>query len=157
MLLLIIVNKLNLNQLKARIKMTKSNTATNALKQARNIVQVSMAACDSSTQDYDLSEMKALVQEVWGNLQLNENDFFLEDIEGGEVRVIHSSIIDQLWTDGLLEIIKEGFGFHDTPDYVEIDWYATVENCKIDGIGSHFASYDGNEHQSGDYYIFRVN
>lgn len=33
----------------------------------------------------------------------------------------------------------------------------TKRYAQVDGYGNHFATYDGEEHEIGEYYVFRVN
>ncbi len=40
---------------------------------------------------------------------------------------------------------------------VPIDWEETAQNAYADGYGHTFASYDGDEHEAADHWIFRTN
>ena len=86
----------------------------------------------------------------WDNL-----DFMLE-CNGVEIRVISDEIIESTWEDELENLLRE---CHEIPPYLEnyIDYNAWVRDCKFDGMGHHFSSYDGSEYESENYYYFRVN
>lgn len=132
----------------------------NNIKIARNIFETSINACDETNEDYTFTEIKEKLQEIIDNL--GEQDFNLE-LCTGEVRIINSDDIDDIWTDSLIEQIKDCYEFpkvlEELPKWVtcEIDWEQTAENCKVDGLGHHFASYDGQEHSASGFYIFRTN
>lgn len=87
----------------------------------------------------------------------HDSDFYIDNLPYGQVRLIDKDEIDQIWTDSLIEQIKECYDLPDLPNFVEIDWEQTAQNCKVDGLGHHFASYDHEEHDCGNYYIFRTN
>jgi hypothetical protein len=126
----------------------------NMIKTARNILETSINAVDASPSDYTLTELKELMAEILDNTEV---DYCLELDGFGEVRLIHSDDMAEIWTESLLEQIKDCYELDKIPAFVSIDWEQTVENCKIDGMGHHFSSYDGNEYSSGDWYIFRTN
>lgn len=67
-------------------------------------------------------------------------DFWVDD-----VRFISEDVVDEVWTESLIEMIKDCYYLSDVPSFVEIDWEQTAENCKVDGMGHHFNSYDGSE------------
>ena len=69
------------------------------------------------------------------------------DFEVDNVRFISSDIIDDVWTVSLIDQIKDCYDLSDVPDFVAIDWEETAENCKVDGMGHHFNSYDGGEEE----------
>jgi len=113
----------------------------------------------------DYSEVKAIVEfcrdqfsepcvrEVIDKAVHNgEVDFWVDG-----VRFISECSIDQIWTDSLIEQIKECYDL-DLPDFIEVDWEATADNCKADGMGHHFNSYDGCEDEiyigSDLYHVF---
>lgn len=125
----------------------------NYIKAARNILETSIDAVDDNVNDYTLSELKNLMAEI---LNTTENDFELE-LEGGTVRLIHDDEIDQIWTDSLIDQVKECYNLDDIPPFISIDWEQTAENCKVDGMGHHFAGYDHEEHKAGYWNIFRTN
>lgn len=84
------------------------------------------------------------VVNLWG-----QEDFWVD-----EVRFIHEDGMDRIWTDSLIELIQDCYDLSDVPDFVEIDWEATAENCKVDGMGHHFNSYDGGEDEILCYHVF---
>lgn len=134
----------------------------NNIKIARNILETANNACDCTTDDYTFDELKEIMQEILDQIESNEEDFYLNSLACGEVRVIHEDVIDELWTEGLIDTTKECYdlsAINELPSFiaVNIDWNQTAENCKVDGKGHHFSSYDGQEHNTGSYYIFRTN
>ena len=137
-------------------------TYSNKLKTARAILETSNNACDCTCDDYTLSELKELMTTIIDKME-SEDDFWLDELGYGEVRVIDKEAIAELWHEGLIQTIKDCYDFADTleniPDWVacHIDWDQTAENCKVDGLGHHFASYDHEEHNTETHYIFRTN
>lgn len=132
----------------------------NDLHQARQVLEVAISAVDGSPQDYELYELKELLQEVLDNCD-NEDDFYLE-LSGGECRIIKKCGIDEIWYESLKEQIKDCYdlsSISNLPDFiaVEINWDATIKAAQQDGLGHHFSSYDGEEHSTDYYYIFRTN
>ncbi len=123
------------------------------IREALNIIQVSMSACDSELDDFSNWEFKELLEKVLDN---DEDDTSVE-LPSGECRLIDKDAIDQIWHDSLIEQIKDCYDLSEVPSFVEIDWDKTAENCKVDGLGHHFSSYDGNEHSTESFYIFRTN
>lgn len=100
-------------------------------------------------------EIKELLEAIETGMT-TEDDFNLE-LPSCEFRIIDGDEIDQIWTDGLIEQIKDCYDLSDLPKFVAIDWEKTAENCKVDGMGHHFASYDHNEHDAQGWHIFRTN
>ena len=133
----------------------------NNIKLARNILETANSACDCTNEDYTFSELKELIQEIIDNIY--QDDFNLGSLACGEVRIISSSAIGEIWHDSLIEQVKECYDFAKTienlPAWVacDIDWDQTAENCKRDGMGYHFAGYDHEEHSTDTHYIFRTN
>ena len=84
------------------------------------------------------------------------NDFYIEPESGGQYRLIHEDIIDGVFFEEIIELIKDCYDLN-LPSFIEIDWEATVNNCRMDGFGHHFSSYDGSEKHLDGYYIFRTN
>lgn len=125
------------------------------LTKAREILETCLNACDSTPQDYSFYELKELFADIRDNTS-NEDDFTIE-LCGGECRLIDSSAIGEIWTESLIDQIKECYDLSNLPEFVSIDWEQTAENCKVDGMGHHFASYDHEEHESNGFHIFRTN
>lgn len=125
------------------------------IKTARKILETCLNAVDSTCADYELYELKELIETIKDKTS-SEDDFWLE-LAGGEVRLIDEDEIDEIWADSLIDQIKECYDLSNLPSFVAIDWEQTAENCKIDGKGHHFSSYDGFEHYSEGWYIFRTN
>lgn len=124
------------------------------LKEALNIIETSLSATDTDLNDFDGWEFKELLEKVLD--EKDTDDFYLE-LPCGEVRIIDKEEIDQIWHDSLIEQIKECYDLSNLPGFVEIDWDATADNCKGDGLGHHFSTYDGGEHSTETHYIFRTN
>lgn len=142
----------------------KETNKMNKFKIARNILETANNACDCTNDDYTFTELKELMQEIIDNLEGNttnswhdSNDFTIEGLACGEVRVINSDSIGEIWHDSLIEQIKECYDLSNVPDFIAMDWDQTAENCKVDGLGHHFAGYDHEEHSTETHYIFRTN
>lgn len=112
-------------------------------------------ACDCDFDDFTITEIMDLIEEI--NNKTEIDDDFCIDLPCGECRLIGEDNIDEIWTDSLIETIKECYDLSDVPSFVVIDWEQTAENCKVDGMGYHFASYDHEEHFNNGFYIFRTN
>jgi hypothetical protein len=135
--------------------MTKVN---NNITKARNILSSCLDSVGGDSSDLCLFEAKDLIQEIIDNVvSCAEVDFNLEISNLGDVRIISEDHIDQVWTDSLIEQIKDCYDLSKVPSFVEIDWEATAENCKVDGMGHHFNHYDGGEENAEGVYIFRTN
>ena len=136
-------------------------TSINDLNKARLILETCLSATDSTTADLGLWEAKDLINEIKDKMN-TEADFYLDSLPCGEVRIIDENAIDEIWHDGLIEQIKECYEVDEVlenlPSFVvcEVDWDQTAENCKVDGMGHHFASYDHEEHSTQGFYIFRT-
>ena len=137
----------------------------NNIKLARSILETSNSACDCTNDDYTFTELKELVQEILDVIESGTDestDFTIDTLACGEVRVIHESVINELWSEGIEESIKDCYDLTNITDLpffivIDIDWEATVDNCKRDGMGHHFSGYDGEEHDTDGYHIFRTN
>ena len=106
--------------------------------------------------DYTFQEIMEIYLELKEKIERKDDDFSL-DLSAGEVRIINKTAIDEIWTESLIEQIKDCYELDNIPDFIEIDWEATAESCKVDGLGHHFNHYDGNEYETENYYIFRTN
>lgn len=113
-------------------------------------------ATDSNFDDFEIYEILDLIESIKNSMQ-TEDDFTIDDFPCGEVRVIDKDAIDQIWADSLIELVKDCYDLSEVPDFVVIDWEQTAENMKADGLGHHFAGYDHEEHESGNFHIFRTN
>ena len=106
------------------------------------------------------SEIKEVINKV---MEINENkdDFTIDGLwfscGSREIRIISESAIDDIWSKSLEEQIKECYDLGDSklPSFIEIDWEKTIDNCKQDGEGHHFSSWDGSEHQTENFYYFK--
>jgi len=127
----------------------------NDITKAREILETCLNAVDSTPEDYEFFELKGLMENIIDKCA-SENDFWLE-LAGGECRLIDENEIDEIWTESLIDQIEDCYDLSDLPNFVVIDWEQTAENCKVDGKGHHFASYDHEEHNSNGWYIFRTN
>jgi hypothetical protein len=88
--------------------------------------------------------------------KLDTDTDFSIDIDGEEYRVIHDDVIEGIWEESLRDLLEECY---EIPDFLAnyIDYDAWVSDCKVDGMGHHFAGYDGEEHGVADWYMFRTN
>lgn len=125
---------------------------------AITLLRTCLDAVDCSFEDLEYYEFFKLLDQFTDYINGNcEDDFYIDDLPCGEVRLIHESEIDDIWKESLIEMIKDCYDLSDVPSFVEIDWEATAKNCMVDGKGHHFASYDHQEHYSNGFYIFRIN
>ena len=109
--------------------------------------------CQASSLDLTLSETKEALESLNTSLC---NDFYFE-VDGEEWRILEEDAIDDIWTDSLIEMVKDCYDLSEVPSFVTIDWEQTAANCKVDGAGHHFSTYDGNEYTAANYFLFRTN
>ena len=105
--------------------------------------------------------MKNIIELLELNHDETENinaldDFCIEPESGGEYRLIREDVIDEIFFEEIMDLVMDCYDL-DFPDFVVIDWQATVHNCRIEGFGHHFSHYDGSEEHLDGYYIFRIN
>jgi hypothetical protein len=110
----------------------------------------------SCENDHSLEEVIEYYLELEEKIEDCESDFNL-CMSFGDVRIISKGSIDQIWTDSLIEQVKDCYDLSELPSFVKIDWEATAEECKVDGMGHHFNHYDGEELETSNYHIFRTN
>lgn len=121
-----------------------------------DVMNTALEATDSSISDFEPADLMELC------IQLNEDldgrciDLCL-DLPAGEVRIISSDHLEELWTESLIDQIKDCYDLGGMPEFMVVDWDATAEACKVDGMGHHFSSYDGGERNTENFYIFRTN
>ena len=85
------------------------------------------------------------------------SDYGLDfEFEGVEHRIIGKGEIDDIWTNSLIEQVKECYDLSDVPSFIAIDWNATAKACKVDGLGHHFNHYNGGELETSDFHVFRL-
>ena len=103
----------------------------------------------------DIEEIREVIEGV-NNSEYDVTDDFYVECNGVEIRVISNEIIESAWENELEDILRECY---EIPDFLEnyIDYNAWIRDCKFDGMGHHFSSYDGSEYESENYYYFRVN
>ena len=134
-----------------------TNSTNNNISKARNILSACLDSVGGDVSNLSLSEAKEFMQDIIDNVVECDNVDYNLDIDGGEVRIISEDHIDSVWTDSLIEQVKECYDLSEVPSFVVIDWEQTAENCKIDGMGHHFNNYDGGEENAEGVYIFRTN
>jgi len=106
---------------------------------------------------FDSDELQELCKNLGGA------DFHIK-LDGGEYRFIHDTEIEDIYAESIQELFESCYNLDDIPLVLSchIDWDGVVRDCMIDGYmidgyGHLFSSYDGYEHNAGDYYIFRTN
>lgn len=120
------------------------------------ILNIALDMADSDlVNDYIFEEIMEILIKLDDDLDTSP-DIHLE-LSAGDVRIIDKNAIDEIWTESLIEQIQDCYDLDNVPSFIEIDWQETAENCKVDGLGHHFASYDGHEEDTENFYIFRTN
>jgi hypothetical protein len=88
------------------------------------------------------------------------DDFYFE-FDGNEYRVLHQDSIWNIYVETIKEIVKDCYDLKldKFPDFIalSIDWEQTAQNAYADGYGHTFASYDGEEIETKQHHVFRVN
>ena len=112
-----------------------------------------------------LNELIELEQDDFVEIVQEEelsDDFRIELADGREYRFIDTNHIDDIFKQECRETIEDCCDLSDIPEFIVIDWDATVENCRHDGFGHQFSGYDGNEIEYEEnskvtWHIFRTN
>lgn len=108
--------------------------------------------------DYDDNRQELF--DALESLACGDDDFTL-DFDGNEYRIIKDSAIWEIYRDEIENIVNEWYDLKldKIPDFiaVTIDWEQTARNAYADGYGHTFASYDGDEREAADHWIFRTN
>ena len=142
--------------------LNKEDNLDSDIVQALEILETCLSATDSDFNDLEYFEFFDLLQEILTNYKEKTPDFYIDSLPCGECRLIHKSEIDDIWTESLIEMVKDCYDLSvldDLPSFVavSIDWESTAENAKVDGKGHHFSGYDGEHHEASTYDIFRTN
>jgi hypothetical protein len=93
------------------------------------------------------------------------SDDFTVDFGRIEYRIISDDEIEAIHRRELEELVDDCYGIASLKkklgnigNYFDFDYDAFARDCSMsDGYGHHFASYDGEEIEIGNYRIFRVN
>lgn len=122
------------------------------------ILNISESVTNSDFEnDYTFEEIMEIYLELKDRIEGGKDDDFYLELSAGDVRIINKGVIDELWTESLIEQIKDCYELDNIPSFVAIDWETTADNCKVDGLGHHFNHYDGGEEETENYHIFRTN
>ena len=123
------------------------------IKTAKEILQ---ALCQYQNIELTYSEAKEALNDIDDKVIDSCGEFWFK-LDSFEFRVINDSDIQEIWTDSLIQQVKDCYDFSAFPDFVVIDWEKTADACKVDGMGHHFSCYDHSEHSSNSYYYFLIN
>jgi hypothetical protein len=108
----------------------------------------------------DYLDNRSEIFDALESLDCGEDDFTL-DFDGNEYRIIKDSAIWEIYRDEIENIVTECYDLKldSLPPFiaVSIDWEETAQNAYADGYGHTFASYDGDEREAADHWIFRTN
>lgn len=116
--------------------------------------------------DISASDIRAFARAIMEEYESDREgiDFTVETDEGefrfisdSEIETIHRESIEELVDDCYdLEKIKNNLG--NLANYLNFNYDGFARDCLINyGYGHHFASYDGNEYEQDNFYMFRVN
>jgi len=120
------------------------------MKNAKNILR---EICNAHSIDLTYTEAKEALQE----LDDITSDYWF-DFQGMDFRIIHEDDIWDIYVEAIKDITEDCYLVtNEIPSFLAIDWEETAKNCYVDGYAHTFATYDGEELNSGDYYIFRTN
>lgn len=114
----------------------------------------------------DAREVLDIDRETWAEIKdelidlMETNDDFIFDIDDAGYRFIDTNVIEKTFHEECRETIEDCYNLS-VPDFIEIDWKATTDNCLVDGYGHQFAHYDANEHEISNngkvaYHAFRI-
>lgn len=94
------------------------------------------------------------------SLDCGEDDFTL-GFDGNEYRIIKDSAIWEIYRDAIEQIVTDCYDLKldSLPSFIAVsfDWEETAKNAYVDGYGHTFASYDGDDREAADHWIFRTN
>jgi len=155
-----IVADLKDNTFISSISFDDINNKESGLSRSIEILTTCLSALDCDYNDLSYDEFFTNLEYIFNNI--STDDFTIDDLPCGDVRLIHENEVDQIWSDELKQTIEECYdlsSISDLPSFivVEIDWDTTINNAKIDGMGHCFAQYDGEAHYSSPFHIFRTN
>lgn len=119
-------------------------------KYSEEVKEVLASLCQYQDISLTFSEAKDALEDIENNIS---EDFWIK-LDGYEFRIISKYSIDQIWTDSLIDQIKECYKLDNIPSFIEIDWEETANNCKVDGMGHHFSHYDHSERESEGFHYF---
>ena len=92
-----------------------------------------------------------------------QEDFAVE-LSDGEYRIIHDDAIEDIFDSEIRQIADDCYDIENIKKnmgnvgiYFTFDYDSFVKDCRMDGYGHHFSSYDESEESVGPWNIFRVN
>ena len=93
----------------------------------------------------------------------DQEDFTVE-LNEGEYRIIHDDAIEDIFDSEIRQLADDCYEIKDIKKkmggvgmYFTFDYDSFVKDCRTDGYGYHFSSYNGSEESVGPWNIFRVN
>ena len=105
------------------------------------------------------SNIREVAREIVDQVE-SEDDYTIE-ADGEDWRCIHEDAIERIHDDSIRELVDDCYlSDKNIPDVIKnyFDYEKFARDCRIsDGYGHHFASYDGEKHEIGDCYLFRIN
>lgn len=124
-----------------------------------------------SVDETDLKLANYMIDHGGDDLYPNDYLDLISDLEGvgdydtidhhalsREFLIIDEDEIDRHFHARIEELVKDCYlNGRELPSFIEIDWEKTAENCKIDGYGNEFSSYDGSEDLIDGWYVFCTN
>ena len=108
--------------------------------------------------DYD--DNRQDIFDALESLDCGDDDFTI-DFDGNEYHIIKDSAIWEIYRDEIENIVTECYDLKldKIPPFIafSIDWEQTAKNAYVDGYGHTFSSYDGEEREAANHWIFRTN
>ena len=108
--------------------------------------------------EIDYSDIRSDARAI---LDSEEGDDFTVDFGSKEYRFIHDDSIEGIHREEIKQLVDECYlSSRDIPDIVKqyFDYDSFARHCSISyGYGHHFASYDAEEIEVGDWHVFRTN
>lgn len=148
------------------------------MRQARDLICVCLPAEQFENDDYSYTYANILGAVIEANHLLNNlecedirqgiddiaenySDDFTFEFDGNEYRVINKDAIWDIYVQEIKQTVEDCYDLNldKIPSFiaVNIDWEATAHNAYVDGYAHTFATYDGEEINSQNHYIFRTN
>ena len=104
-------------------------------------------------------DVSTLREDARAILDAEDGNDFIVDFGRIEYRIIHDNSIERIHREEIEELVDDCY-LSEASDFCKryFDYDSFARDCRInDGYGHHFASYDGEEIEVGDWHVFRIN
>jgi len=126
------------------------------MKVSTEVKNVMQSMIDAEGAILGFSECKEYLIELSEILRVSDDVNF--DFDGVTYRLINESVIDEIYSEELLDLITANHNLAALPDFIVIDWESTISELKIStDLGDHFCCCGDSEYTTaGEWFIFRL-